>query len=381
MAAELYNWNEDNLTEIRQRNPRSNGWVGTANNYTHAMETVLKGMDCVYLVYGREVAPTTGTKHLQIYVYFRSQKMLSTLRRALPIWWQPARGEPSKNRIYCTKDGDFFERGTIPTDRSVARQRGGDSTKENWDEIVGACKRGAFDEVPAEIVMKHYPTMKALRKDYMVDPPALDASDMPAYWFYGAAGTGKSQFAREIFPDIFDKQASNKWFCGYQSQQTVLVDDFDVRHAKEVYELKRWGDRFAFPCETKNGSLKIRPKYVVVTSNYHPNQIWTQSADLEPIMRRYRVVRFYKENGEYKHIDEGRREHGEPLPCVPWFNLVESVRRPVIPDIQGPQVDDYQEPQQEDEISLFQEPEAEQLPESETLTQLLNFNVIDNYFA
>lgn len=58
------------------------------------------------------------------------------------------------------------------------------------------------------------------------------------------------------------------------------------------YNLKIWGDRYAFMAEVKGGSLLIRPKKIVVTSNYHPREIWEDSSTLEPILRRYKIVHF-----------------------------------------------------------------------------------------
>lgn len=316
---------------------RSTSWIGTMNNYTDEDEARLQNYNCKYLVYGREIAPTTGTRHLQIYIVFNSQKERSTLCRAFPRTHWEAKSQyssPSDCIAYMKKDGDFFEKGTPPVDAAVARQRGGEATKHKWEEIVANSKKGDFHLVDPEIVMKFYSTMKALRKDYMQSPPALEAGTEVAYWFYGSAGSGKSQYVRDHFPQVFDKSANTKWFCGYQNHETLLIDDFDLRHANHVFDLKRWGDRYPFPAETKNGSLIIRPKHVVVTSNYHPNQIWTSQADLEPILRRFRIVKFTKVNGVFTQHDEGRTDHGTPLPCVPWFSLPNVLMPPppVIPD-------------------------------------------------
>ena len=76
----------------------------------------LSGSGCVaYLVFGREVAPTTGTPHLQGYVRFNTRKRFACVRRLLPqCHLTSARGSPQQNRDYCCKDGDYEEFGVSP---------------------------------------------------------------------------------------------------------------------------------------------------------------------------------------------------------------------------------------------------------------------------
>lgn len=53
--------------------------------------------------------------------------------------------------------------------------------------------------------------------------------------------------------------------------------------------MKQWADHYPFSAESKGASVKIRPKKIVVTSNYHPREIWTGDQDLLPILRRFKL--------------------------------------------------------------------------------------------
>lgn len=256
----------------------STKWCFTLNNYTEDDEKAIQEWDVKYLVYGREVAPNTGTKHLQGYSVFKKNHRLTAVKKLNgSAHWEVARGSHQQNRDYCTKDGDFFETGELPLER-------GASEKRRWEEARESAKKGLYDEVPADIFFKYYRTMKEIRKDFMDKPN--DADDVTGIWYVGEPGVGKSRTAREQYPGAYMKM-QNKWWDGYQGEEYVILDDLD---SKELgHHLKIWGDRYSFLAETKGGALHIRPKKIVVTSNYYPKDLW-EGQMLEAIQRRYKVV-------------------------------------------------------------------------------------------
>lgn len=115
-------------------------------------------------------------------------------------------------------------------------------------------------------------------------PAALDKLDN--YWFYGPPGTGKSRGARERWPGLYNKPL-NKWWCEYQREDTVLLDDFSKEHKVLGPHLKNWADHYAFVGETKGGGMTMRPVRFVVTSNYTPEEIFEDKVTCEAIRRRF----------------------------------------------------------------------------------------------
>jgi len=103
--------------------------------------------------------------------------------------------------------------------------------------------------------------------------------------------------------------ADNAWWDGYQGEEVVIIDDFDKYHVKQGFKLKLWGDRYTFPAEVKGSARFIRPKKVIVTSNYHPKDIWEDKNTLEPILQRFEIVHFVTpNNGVFGNTRETTRE-------------------------------------------------------------------------
>lgn len=153
-------------------------------------------------------------------------------------------------------------------------------------------KKGDFENIDKDILVRCYNSLKRIHTDFRVSCDDL-APETKHYWFVGSTGTGKSKTAREKFTGFYLKNASNKWWDGYTNEENVIVDDFDKDFHYMGYYLKIWADIYSFSAEVKNGSTgRIRPKVICVTSNYEPSEIWTESKTLDPLLRRFKIIKF-----------------------------------------------------------------------------------------
>jgi len=175
--------------------------------------------------------------------------------------------------------------------RPDSGENGGKATQAKWETAKNAAKSGNLEDVDPQIFICHYNTLKRIRTDYQEKPRDLtwmDQSDCPNLWLWGPPGTGKSYAARSE-PGFYIKQA-NKWWCTYDNEPIVLIEDLDRSHSVLGHHIKIWADKYHFKGEVKQGSLLLRPAVIKITSNYHPNQIWTEGNMLDPILRRFKVI-------------------------------------------------------------------------------------------
>jgi len=294
-------------------------WCYTVNNYDE--DTDMIDIDLVkYICVGKEVS-ASGTPHLQGFVIFKEAKTLAHCKEILPTahWAVKYRNSnPPQAANYCKKDGDFFEWGECPQFNTGAAE-GGEKTKANYQLAWEQAKLGQFEEMDKSLLFRHYHTCKRILQDYQ--NRATDLTQVCGIWLVGTPDSGKSHIARHIFGEagFYDKPA-NKWFDGYQREMgdTIIVDDVDHAHRVLGHHLKRWGDKYSFPGEQKGTTIQVRPKRVIVTSNYKIEEIWAgDSQMIEALEKRYIQYVYTSKWWEYKDPEVIDRRIKPPPGFVP----------------------------------------------------------------
>lgn len=242
-----------------------------------------------YVVVGKEVCPSTARPHLQGYVHFHSGKSLSAVKKILATaHWEVCKGTPVQNRDYCVKDGVFQERGDLPQDPAAQ----GDKEKARWADIIKLARAGDFEaicEKYPDVYANKLKTLEYIYKRRATELKTIDG-DMEHLWIVGATGSGKSRYARAEHPGAYTKDPNTRWWDDYNGEDVVIIDDFDKFQVKQGGDMKRWLDRYPFKAEVKGGMMDIRPKKIVVTSQYHPGQIWDDEKTVDAILRRVTIL-------------------------------------------------------------------------------------------
>lgn len=256
----------------------------TLNNYSEEDEHTVYGLswnqDVRYICVGREIGES-GTRHLQGVICFHGKKSFKQMKEIFQnAHWEEMRGTAPQAANYCKKDDDYFEHGDCPKDQ---KKTGADAIAERWQKA----KEGRFEELAPEQI-KIYEYIHAKYKN----PPTVLDGELEHEWWYGTPGTGKTRKAFEEYPNAFFKDPKERWWDGYAGQDVVIIDDFDKYQVAQGGDMKRWLDRYPFQAPVKGGYINIRPRKIIVTSNYHPNLIWEDAVTQQAIARRVKEVCF-----------------------------------------------------------------------------------------
>lgn len=176
--------------------------------------------------------------------------------------------------------GTQFELGVRPFKRNDPR---------DWDAIWEMAVAGNLVGIPASVRVQSYRTLRAICADHS-KPVGMERT---CFVFWGRTGTGKSRRAwDEAGVDAYSKDPNTKFWCGYNGQRNVVIDEF--RGRIDVSHFLRWLDRYPVNVEIKGSSTPLCCERVWITSNLDP-RAWYSELDeetLNALLRRLNITHF-----------------------------------------------------------------------------------------
>lgn len=152
-----------------------------------------------------------------------------------------------------------------------------------------AAKLGTLEAIPARIRVISYRTLRSIAADF--DKPVAILRTVFVFW--GPTATGKSRRAwLEAGDDAYCKDPRSKFWCGYQSEKNVIIDEF--RGGIDIAHLLRWFDRYPVRVEIKGSSVPLVGSTIWITSNLSPD-FWYPEVDEATrlaLMRRLTITEF-----------------------------------------------------------------------------------------
>lgn len=306
------------VAPVHHTNNKAKHWCFTINNPTeldHASLVMFRNQ-VTYIVYGTENAVlrdstgATKTPHLQGYFCLIGQKTRTSLSKILDRAHLEVKKGTVRDAIdYCKKgdqtheewhnhktkgphygqNADVTEYGQEPLEQN---QAGHKASMEKYEETMRLAREGNFEEINSKHSLLYFNNIRNVRQEVINNKPreALQwkHGSPPNLWIYGPTGTGKSKKVWDEYPQAYRKMC-NKWWDGYNDQEVVVLEDIGLTHEYLGDHLKIWADRFPFRAEMKGRTVMLRPQRLVITSNYHPEELWKDPSVLNPILRRFEV--------------------------------------------------------------------------------------------
>lgn len=262
----------------------------TLNNYTESDYDIIKLFlitNCKYGIVGKELAPNTGTPHLQGFCNLQKPMRFSTIKKCLSdrVHLEKANGSDEQNQTYCSKAGESFETGTP--------SKGGQRT--DLQSLLVDIQNGDTDK---RLLAEKHPSVyiryfrgidNYLKLMYPIAPRDFKTE---VRYYYGEPGTGKSrlalQEAREIAADSIYYKPRGLWWDGYTQQKCVIIDDF---YGWIKYdELLKICDRYPYKVQIKGGMEEFKATHIWITSNVDIDKLYKfEGYDVTALKRRITV--------------------------------------------------------------------------------------------
>lgn len=264
---------------------RSRGFCFTFNNYTTDTIEKIKKISFLYLCYGKEIAPTTGTPHLQGYIHFKNARTLVSARKLGLGHVEKANGTAQQSKIYCSKSGDFKEFGTIPS-------QGQRSDLAVLCESVRTGK-ATMDDILITDPMAIHQYGRTLQKCEDFYFRTVKRTEMTTCtWLVGPTGSGKSHKAYTENPDAYDYPFDGEWMDGYRAQETMIINDFrgQIPYSTLLRLIDKWPVSVRIRCSQPRPFVS---KHIVITSCKTPQECYNNLSandNISQLLRRVTII-------------------------------------------------------------------------------------------
>lgn len=224
-----------------------------------------------YLKGQREIGATTGYNHWQVLVLFEDKKRVTAVKSYFTRTTNCLLSRSIAADAYVWKDDT-----AVPGTRFCLGERPPKSnSKPDWDRVLDRAIAGDLKAIPSGIYLRHLRTLETIRDRHV--PRVTIEREVAVFW--GKTGCGKSHMAHErCLATPYSKNPGNKWWCGYDGQEDVIIDEF--RGGIDISDLLRWLDKWPIDVEIKGGSKFLQAKRFFITSNLSPEE-WYPALDRE----------------------------------------------------------------------------------------------------
>lgn len=247
-----------------------------------------------YVVIGIERGGINKRSHMQGCVCYNNARAKKPLIEFLKKhtdqhpWVAAMKGTPKQAADYCKKEDNFLEYGEQPLEQEAK----GAKSAERSAHIIELAKQGDLATImemyPSEY-LRMYNTLQRIKAENASVQKNL--ADVCGIWIHGPSGVGKSHLPRSVGIPYYDKPFNKWWDCN-KGELMAIMDDADPRNTEHLHGyIKRWCDRYPLNVEIKNSAARIRPEFVVITSQYSIEECFAADPkSVEAVARRCKQI-------------------------------------------------------------------------------------------
>lgn len=251
-----------------------------------------------YYIYQQEQCPQTGKKHYQGYIEFHKAVRYNTVKDILndpKVHLESRKGSAKQASDYCKKE-DTAIKGTQVEWGKMASQGERIDIYEAVDDIRNGVQSEAHD-----VYLMRYPAGYRAIKDKYDIPPRRDSIKLVYIW--GPPRSGKSRKAWDEYPNAYRmRDYHTVWLDNYQGQETIIIDEFTGN--TPIQDMLQLCDRYPVRMPVKGGHVSIKATTIVFTSNYSPDDVYTNSRQQEAWLGRL------KDFGQILYLTPSERGSG-----------------------------------------------------------------------
>lgn len=224
--------------------------------------------------------------HVHVYLCLKKQLRRKTLMNICMMDARVAKGDAEDTKKYTVSAGPpLLEFGSPPSQ----------GKRTDIRKVVDMIREGKKDaEIleESDAAVRMVSSLNKIRFAFTAKRCETLARPMVVgQWIWGPTHCGKSHRAYVENPGalFFDCDNGNTiWFDGYAGQKTIVLDELGMISAKQM---KRIVDRWPYRCPVKGSFTYAEWTKVVVTSNYSPEEVFTDHRDYDAIMRRFDIIK------------------------------------------------------------------------------------------